>query len=742
MFSLSRNVGKRWSYFVMSITMLLAISFASALEIRVLSSPPEWVSGDTARIEVRTDGNATAVRVFLDGANGQVDITKDFTVSDGRLEGVVRNLALGSNRVVASTPTDSAMVELVNHSEAGPIFSGPQQDPFICSSNSHRGSAMLGEVVDEHCAIPRVVDFMYWSVSDNGFLPLTADTDDADIGTIAASGVDVPFIVRWERGTINRFIYSIAMLSPFSQDVDDVDLSGWNKRLLFAFQGGVAIGHYQGSPSRGYMLNADALSAGYAVAYSTATRTNTHYNMIVGNETAIMIKDRFVTAYGDPEYTIATGGSGGGIQQYLYQQNTPGLLDAIIPQYSYPDMATQTIHVGDCELIERWIDAKAVNDPESKWAVWTNRTWIEGMNASNDIPNQYFGGLPGMSECVNGWRGLSPLVLNPHFGEAPGMTAEQFMEIEWTHFGDAVNVYGVREDGFARNTWDNVGVQYGLQALVDGNITPAEFLDLNANIGSWKDQADMAQEGCPFFSELCADPMQFDIWSARNMNLSPNGFVPAPRKEADPGSIRAVRESGLFFRGDTLDIPTIDWRPYLENELDMHNVVQSFASRQRLADNGGTVENQVIWFTDVKEGESEHDQTAMALAVMDEWMGNIADNPHLTVAENKPELAVDACFDYQGELMYAGNDAWNGILDDGPKGPCAEYFTVYSNSRIVAGGPITGDIYKCHLQSVESAIERGLYGDWQPHPYQVNRLKEIFPTGVCDYTLGEGGMDH
>ena len=69
-----------------------------------------------------------------------------------------------------------------------------------------------------------------------------------------------------------------------------------------------------------------------------------------------MVKSRFVTEYDDPEYTVGLGGSGGAIQQYVYGQNYLGLLDGAIPQYSYPDMATQTIHIGDCELLERWMD--------------------------------------------------------------------------------------------------------------------------------------------------------------------------------------------------------------------------------------------------------------------------------------------------------------------------------------------------------------------------------------------------
>src|SRR5690625_2398967 len=140
------------------------------------------------------------------------------------------------------------------------------------------------------------------------------------------------------------------MLSPESQLVSEPDLSGWNGRALFQFQGGVAIGHYQGGPSLSNMLSQPALGLGYAVLYSTGNRTNVHYDLILGGETAMMVKSQFVTEYGVPDYTVAVGGSGGAIQQYVYAQNHPGLLDALIPQYSYPDMPPRrsTSVTGSC----------------------------------------------------------------------------------------------------------------------------------------------------------------------------------------------------------------------------------------------------------------------------------------------------------------------------------------------------------------------------------------------------------
>ena len=463
-----------------------------------------------------------------------------------------------------------------------------------------------------------------------------------------------------------------------------------------------------------------------------------------------MLKDRFVSAYGNPDYTVGVGGSGGGIQQYVYGQNHEGLIDAGIPQRSYPDMISQTIHIGDCELLERWIDMKVLAG-SAKWADWESRTELEGLNALNGFDNDFLPLTPflppGSSECINGWRGLSPLVLNPNFGTAPGISPGDQFATEWTHFGDAINIYGVAADGFAANTWDNVGVQYGLEALLTGFLDVDEFLDLNANVGSWKNEPDMVQEGCPWLSFLCPSPEDLlglppvpeiwpnliDPWSWRNMALSPDGgLTPAPRKEADPDAIERAYERGHVNVGD-VEIPLIDLRDYLEDELDMHNSHQSFAARQRLLNHDGDASNQVIWFLD----PDGIDQTPLAFAVIDEWMRNIEKHPHKGVAWNKPAAAVDSCFDANSDILYAGEDAWAGILDDDPEGPCTQEMPIFSTSRIVAGGPITGDVFKCHLMSVDDAIAAGVYGGVVFDAAQKAQLEAIFPTGVCDYSLGD-----
>ena len=112
------------------------------------------------------------------------------------------------------------------------------------------------------------------------------------------------------------------------------------------------------------------------------------------------------------------------------------------------------------------------------------------MNVQRDLAEPYRGGLPGNSECVNGWRGRRrsrSIRTSARRGQAPSSTTPRCSQpIKWTHWDDLRNVYGVDADGYAKVPWDNVGVQYGLRALNDGNITPAEFLKLNATVGSWK----------------------------------------------------------------------------------------------------------------------------------------------------------------------------------------------------------------------------------------------------------------
>jgi hypothetical protein len=742
--------GRIWAALMTGFVLCAApAADAKDVDIDVLSSRPDQVSGGDALVKVEAPGGLLDKLHVL--RNGD-DVTGAFDRRNGGLVGLVDGLELGRNSLVVTVKSRTLdRLTLVNYPTTGPIFSGPHQVPFVCKTIQ----AGLGEpLVDNQdgdgfrvlgpdgstagwsrdCSARTQVDYLYRS-TDGQFKPLPAGGGrPADLAqTTLLDGRTVDYIVRRERGTINRFIYSFAMLAPLGEaPAGEPDTSLWNRRLIYTFDGGVAIGRNQGTPG-GSAVYDIGLRKGYAIVHSSGTRTSAHYNLELGGETALMTKEEFVERYGVPLYTVGVGGSGGGIQQYVYGQNHPGLLDAGVPQRSYPDMVTQTIHVGDCELLEYYMDVTDGSNP--KWQNWDNRKWLEGLNSSATVPNPYRGGALGNSECVAGWRGLTPLALNPLFGTAGAGTERMdpavMAAVHWTHWEDLKNIYGVGPSGYARMTWDNVGVQYGLQALKDGHITPQEFLDLNANVGSWKDPQDMVQEGQPFL------PVGgFDPWSSRNMRLSPDGGVtPAPRREGDLAAMHAAYSHGLYFDGD-IDIPLIDERDYLERELNMHNSHQSFAERQRMLDRDGNASNQVIWFADAPV---QSDQTPEAFQVIDEWMANIRRHPRRGVAGNKPELATDRCFTAEGDEIARGPHVWDGILDNRPDGPCTTRFPLFSTSRIVAGGPLRGGVYKCRLQPVDRAIARGLYGGWTPSAAERARLEEIFPTGVCDYSRADAG---
>ena len=111
---------------------------------------------------------------------------------------------------------------------------------------------------------------------------------------------------------------------------------------------------------------------------------------------------------------------------------------------------------------------------------------------------------------------------------------------------------------------------------------------------------------------------------------------------------------------------------------------------------------------------------------MDEWL----------LEGRRPADATDRCFTATGTEIARGSRVWDGILNSRPDGACTTAFPIHSTSRIVAGGPMRGGVYKCALQSVAKAIARGLYGSWKPSAAERARLEQIFPTGVCDYTQG------
>src|SRR5574337_892992 len=331
-----------------------------SLKLSVLSGDAQWVSGNDARIHVRVPpGQRGDLEFRLNGRKIDPALAE---VSDG-FEGVLTGLAPGRNRLevrlARGRGSNGDTLTLTNWPIEGPMFSGPQQTPFVCttiqsavkrqplvdsaSAPGYKVTDAGGNVIgySRNCSIDTFVAYQYRSSINGAFKPLPADgSRPADMATTTLDdGRTVDFVVRREIGSINRFLYSIAMLAPMpAQDSAAQDDTGlWNRKLLYWFQGGVAVGHSQGTVHGGSM-NPDILGKGWAIVHSSGNNTGTHYNMVLAGETAMMTKERFIERYGAPLYTVGLGGSGGAIQQYLIAQNNPGVLDGLLPVQSYPDM--------------------------------------------------------------------------------------------------------------------------------------------------------------------------------------------------------------------------------------------------------------------------------------------------------------------------------------------------------------------------------------------------------------------
>lgn len=639
-----------------------------------------------------------------------------------------------------------------------PTYTNELDYPFACRTEGSRlgqplvdnqdnaGTAVFAvddagkktETITGHskdCSANTRVLYYYRSTESGEFLPFAEYAD--DVAQLSIDGETVPFVVRLEMGTINRHIYVIALLRGPNDTPDRPDLKYWNRKLIYQLRGGVGIGRRQGRIEPNYIpsRNTVELQQGYAIAHSTANQTSTSYDIELAEDSMARVKRQFVARYGEPLYTIGIGKSGGAIQQYLIGQNRPGLLDAGIAMYSYPDTVTQITRVMDCELLEYYFDV--VDADNDKWQKWSQRSWIEGFNARDDLSNpfeqmralqkltrgQWPGWSNGQTECTQSWRNLTPQVANPRYTYFASLFAPSVAaQVPFTYWDNLKRVYGTDEHGFARRTYDNVGVQYGLKALQLGQITIEEFLHLNDKIGGWLPSSEMQAERFWRSGGAKSDLADVSIWSHHNMS--------AKRSEGDVEAMAAAYHSGNVFLGE-LSMPVIDLRHYLEPQLDMHHSLQSFAARLRMLRHQGHADNQLIWFADVPFTPQRD-----ALRLLERWLDNMRADESLSVVDARPVDASDRCYSASGDIIASGPSVWDGVWSGKDDGECMRQFPIYSNPRIVAGDDYAGDIFKCRLQPVDAAIASGVYAPVDVSAHR-NELRRIFASGVCDYSLGD-----
>lgn len=681
-----------------------------SVEINALSNRADLISGGDALVEVRVPVTLSAQQLAL-RLNGQ-DVTHQFTyiAAERRFVGLLTGLVEGPNEFVAEASgrvrgRPHSSLTITNHPKGGPIFSGPQRMPWICMTELNG----LGPAQDAQCNAPGKIEYFYRSTNpaNTGFLPYNPASPPTDVATTTTDqGATVPFIVRRERGTLNRYIYDIAVLAePAAQVSPWQPPAAWNRKLYYVYQGGALPQHIQGVVPD--VFHQRALSRGFAVATSSGNVFGTSTNSVTSAEVTMMVKERVVESLGEIRYTLAEGSSGGSMQQHLIANAYPGLLDGIQPSLSYQDIWTTNNEVQDCSLLLRYFDANA--------GLWTNeaqrnavmhnaieqpgtcRAWISeanlfGLQLTYLLDRAWMDPTSGSSYVVNFSTGLPSGIGLPETRQ-PWMydPVTNPTGVRSTLQDYQVNIFGRRPDGFANRPYDNVGIQYGLMALEAGSITPEQFVHLNENVGGrdidWR-------------------------WTAE-------------RSTADTAGLRVVYRSGQVNLGTGLaSIPVIDNRSCFDFEI--HSCYHSWVVRERLKKTNGNADNHVILVTALTDAVGAAAMAAESFELLDRWVAAIKadtskDAEAVKVARHRPAQAQDAC--------------WINGVRTTDQAACRVAHPYFGDPRTGAGEPITIDVMKCRTKP----LKRSDYGVSFTEA-QWTRLKVAFPEGVCDWTKSGVGF--
>ncbi len=657
------------------------------LSIVVLSGRPDLVSGGSALVAITLPSRSEAkhVKVAVGGRN--VRMAFAFR-GDGRFEGLVTGLKLGSNVLQATLKSGWATrITLINHPIGGPVFAGPQLKPWTCPTGAR----------DTQCDQPPTFSYLYRSTNPaliklQPYDPALPPSDVAQ--TTTDQGVTVPYIVRLETGYMDRDQYQVAALyRPGKPWTAVAPQAQFDHKLLITHGASCAVDYQSGTApgTTGSATDQTALGKGFVVMSTALDNSGHNCNLPLQAESLVMAKEHVIKAYGTLRYTIGTGCSGGSLAEQWIANAYPGVYQGILPTCSFPDAYSTATQFLDYHLL---------------LAYFTNPTrWGSGVAWLPTQMNDVLGG-PGDGITNAGVSDHAQFhVAVPTDPCAGTTTADRYNPISnpggvrCTITDAAINVFGPDpaslwsaqerkiHRGFARLPVDNVGVEYGLAALKAGQITPAQFVDLNAAAGG-------------------AD-VDANLTGAR---VDSTG---------SPSLARAYR-SGMINEATNLNqTAIIDCRG--PNPGAFHDAYRAFAVRARLDRAHGTHANQLIW-----EGPAtiigDTDCELNSFLAMDRWLGRV-EHDHSTralpqkIIRDKPSDLTDECWSGAGQKLS------NGLCPAG-------VVNVEGTPRTVAGDEITTDANKCQLKPLRRSDFSGITFTTA----ERTTFAHTFPSGVCDFS--------
>ena len=723
------------------------------LRIKTLSNRADLISGGDAYVEIVLPKGqlASALRVQLNGR----DVRTAFAVrAKGRMLGVVTGLVDGRNVLIASVgKSQAARLIIMNHPIGGPVIAGPQTQPFVCAtpvvqpatstSPETKASGLSTDAIDAQCNIK--TEFKVYYKTNNTTAPPCANSlpdpnppvdpkalpscfkplnqaAPVDLAfTTTDQGVKVPYIVRVERGTIDRGIYDIAVLFNPNQDWKPyAPQAGWNGKVVYTF------GASTGQPRRQFRseqswVDDNALSRGFMVVDNSMTDSLFNSNRVYNAEALMMTKEHIIETYGEIRYTIGNGCSGGSIQQLTAASIFPGLLDGVQPTCTYPDSETTSMEVSDCVLLVNYFNSTTfagftagqtqaqINARKAAIAGHLDQSACWGWNntfGSNNKPGQFVPNLVDSTTGAVNTRGLLPPRNNCQL--LPSQVYDPLTNLTGPRCGgwdNAISIWGPAAGSAnrGRSTADNTGIQYGLKALAAGAISAEEFVALNEKIGGF----------------------------------TPDAVPSTSRTVADPNALSIAYRSGIVSGGQLGKTPIIDTRGFddlttnfgVGAPFGIHQIWRSFALRERLDRANGNHGNHVLWrFPTTLLAPAAF--TLQSFLTMDKWLSNIEKDTsearrEQKVVSNKPTEAVDFCY-LTSDTTFANKITDFAVCDADAR------LVKHQSPRQVAGGPIAENILKCQLTRLD--LSDPAYGGATFTSDQQDRLRAVFPSGVCDWT--------